>query len=59
MRLLLGIILGCALTVGSVYVADTMGSGSPTDRMVNWNVVAKHVDSVSAMARDGWKKIAG
>jgi hypothetical protein len=27
--------------------------------MVNWDVVAKSIDGVVALARDGWKKIAG
>jgi len=27
--------------------------------MVNWDVVAKNIDDITAAARDGWKKIAG
>jgi len=27
--------------------------------MVNWEVVAKNMDSVTTLARAGWKKIAG
>jgi hypothetical protein len=27
--------------------------------MVNWDVVAKNLDSVTALAREGWKKIVG
>jgi hypothetical protein len=56
MRLFFGIILGFALTIGGAYVADK-ATGAPT--MVNWDVVAKNVDSLTAMARDGWKKITG
>jgi hypothetical protein len=59
MRLLLGIILGCALTIGGAYVADSVGSDANARPMVNWDVVAKAVDNVTGMARDGWKKIAG
>jgi hypothetical protein len=55
MRLFLGIILGCALTIGGAYVAD-QASGQP---MVNWEVVGKNVNSLTGMARDGWKKITG
>lgn len=57
MRLILGIILGCAITVGVAYMGDaTAGSDG---KMVNWDVVAKRVDAVTALAREGWKKIAG
>jgi hypothetical protein len=58
MRLILGIIIGFALTVGGVYVADkTAGPG--TQPMVNWEVVEKNVSSLAALARDGWRKITG
>ena len=59
MRLLFGIILGFALTVGGVYVADQMSSRANARTMVNWDVVAKNVDEIAAMARDGWRRIAG
>ena len=57
MRLIVGIILGCALTVGGAYVADTMATAGA--KPVNWDVVAKNLDSVTTLARAGWKKIAG
>jgi len=56
MRLILGIIIGCALTIGGAYVADRSWNAHP---MVNWDVVGKNVDSLTAPARDGWKKITG
>ena len=58
MRLFMGLILGCALTIGGAYVVDTT-AGPTTRSMVNWDVVAKNIDGVIAMAKDGWKKIAG
>ena len=58
MRLLLGIILGAALTVGGAYVTDT-ASGAEAKPMVNWDVVAKNLDTVTTLAKEGWKKIAG
>src|SRR5262249_6710794 len=58
MRLLLGIILGAALTVGGAYITDT-ASGAEAKPMVNWDVVAKNVDHVTTLARAGWKRIAG
>jgi hypothetical protein len=59
MRLILGIIIGCALTVGGAYVADTVAAASAKPVMVNWDVVAKNWDSVTAFARESWKRIAG
>jgi hypothetical protein len=60
MRLFLGIIIGCAITVGAAYVTDAASSSGPdAKQMVNWDVVAKRVDSVTALAREGWKKITG
>jgi hypothetical protein len=58
MRLILGIILGCAITVGVARLVDATAS-SDDKQMVNWDVVAKRVDAVTALAREGWKKIAG
>ena len=60
MRLIIGIILGAALTIGGAYIADSMSGGSPAARpMVNWDVVAKNLDDVTTMAREGWRKLAG
>jgi hypothetical protein len=58
MRLILGIIIGFALTVGGAYVADkTAGPGDQP--MVNWEVVAKNVSTLAELARDGWRRITG
>jgi hypothetical protein len=59
MRLLFGIILGCALTVGGAYFVDHMASRANDRTMVNWDVVAKNVDEIATMARDGWRRITG
>ncbi len=63
MRLLLGMILGAALTVGAAYVSDTAtkspGSGIESRPMVNWDVVGKNFDSVTAMIKQGWNKLTG
>jgi hypothetical protein len=58
MRLILGIILGCAITVGVAYVSDS-STNSDGRQMVNWDVVAKRVDAVTTLAREGWKRITG
>jgi len=59
MRLIIGIILGCALTVGGAYTADTVSMATAQPVMVNWDVVAKNLDSVTTLARASWKRIAG
>jgi hypothetical protein len=59
MRLLFGIILGAALTVGVAYVSDTAKSGPDARPMVNWDVVAKNVDSLTVIIRHGWAKLTG
>ena len=59
MRLIIGIILGCALTVGGAYIADTVAAATAQPVMVNWDVVAKNLDSLTTLARASWKKIAG
>jgi hypothetical protein len=59
MRLLFGIILGFALTVGGVYVADQFSNRANARTMVNWDVVAKNVDGLTTMARDSWRRISG
>jgi hypothetical protein len=58
MRFFLGLIIGVALTIGGAYVVDN-SAGPGARPMVNWDVVAKTIDGVVALARDGWKKIAG
>lgn len=58
MRLFFGIILGVLLTIGAAYVADSAGAAGARP-LVNWDVVAKTMDGLTGMARDGWKKIAG
>jgi hypothetical protein len=60
MRVIFGIILGCALTVAGAYVADSMAApGAGAKPMVNWDVVGKNVESLTGWAKDGWKRIAG
>jgi hypothetical protein len=60
MRMLAGLIIGCALTVGGVFVADSLSLGRPGTRpMVNWDVVSGNVQVLMGLAKDGWKKISG
>jgi hypothetical protein len=46
MRLLIGIILGAALTIGAAYLHDTNARGDfgPSRTIVNWDVAAEVVE---------------
>jgi hypothetical protein len=57
MRLMFGIIVGASLTIGGAYIADAM-AGAEAKPIVNWSVVAQNIDTVTALARAGWKRIA-
>ena len=66
MRLLFGMVLGAALTVGLAYMHDSMyaplsASSSPSVSeprpMVNWDVVNTVTHRVSAAARTQWEKL--
>ena len=61
MRLILGMILGAALTIGGAYVSDTTSKSAGADQrpMVNWDVVARNVDSLTTMIKQGWAKLTG
>lgn len=59
MRLLFGMILGAALTVGIAYVSDTAKSGAEARPMVNWDVVGKNVEGLTVMIKQGWAKLTG
>ena len=59
MRLIFGIILGAALTIGGAYISDTASKGPDARPMVNWDVVAKNVDALTLMVKQGWAKLTG
>ena len=63
MRLLFGIILGVALTIGGAYITDTAfkPASSTVDQrpMVNWEVVGRNFDSLTTMIKQGWAKLTG
>ena len=58
MRLILGMILGAALTIGGTYVSDS-AKAPGAERMVNWEVVSRNVDSLTKMVKDGWARLTG
>jgi hypothetical protein len=66
MRLLLGIILGGALTVGGAYLYDSHNSlatgAAPADLqrpLVNWDVVGTKWRHLNERARAEWTRLAG
>jgi hypothetical protein len=59
MRLLFGMILGAALTVGAAYISDTAKSGPEVRPMVNWDVVGKNVETLTVMIKQGWARLTG
>ena len=59
MRFFLGLIIGAALTIGGAYLVDNMNSGPAARPMVNWDVVAKNVDTLTVMIKQGWARLTG
>jgi hypothetical protein len=59
MRVFFGMILGCALTIGTAYTFDR-ATGDPTVRpVVNWDVVSQNWDNFATRARAEWNRVAG
>jgi hypothetical protein len=66
MRVLLGIVLGCGLTVGSAYLYDSHNAMAAANAraavqrpLVNWDVVGSKWQELTARARAEWKRLAG
>jgi len=61
MRILIGLILGCLLTVGAAWIhdrdIDPAVSGAETRRMVNWDVVDQNVQQLTAGLRGEWDRL--
>jgi hypothetical protein len=65
MREFLGMILGCLLTIGIVYLHDVRASstvassttGVETRQIVNWDVAQANWNKVTANAKQGWAKL--
>jgi hypothetical protein len=68
MRLLFGMILGAAATVGLAYVHDSMYASVSTEPpaassearpMVNWDVANAFARRASSAAREQWDRLTG
>ena len=64
MRMFMGMILGCLLTVGVVYMHDSMaaspvadGTAAATRPIVNWDVAASEWGQVKETVRTAWLKL--
>lgn len=64
MRLLVGIILGVALTIGAAYVYDSRqtseaanGVAGVSRTLVNWDVLNTELDHLGARARAEWNRL--
>jgi hypothetical protein len=69
MRVLFGIILGVALTVGAAFIADSWGTDRSTTngsnstavehrQMVNWDVVGDNMRVARERMRETWTRIS-
>jgi hypothetical protein len=66
MRFVLGILVGIALTIGAAYMLDRTGTseaaaGPAAERqqMVNWDVVSRNWEELSARIRQEWSRLTG
>lgn len=57
MRMLMGLIVGVVLTVGTAWWAD-QGAGPGEPRMVNWDIVAQRTHEARVRLQDGWNHLA-
>jgi hypothetical protein len=65
MRTILGMILGCLLTITAAYIRDsTVTSTAPngtststSDTIVNWNVAARDWGHIKETAHTAWLKL--
>ncbi len=69
MRMLFGIILGAALTIGAAFIVDTWKTGPAITtgsasaivehrQMVNWDVVGDNMRIARERMREAWTKIS-
>ncbi|MCC6948231.1 MAG: hypothetical protein IT539_10740 [Bradyrhizobiaceae bacterium] len=63
MRLLFGIVLGAALTVGAAYYHDTTyispSSAEPVRPIVNWDVAAEVAGKAADALRNQFERLIG
>jgi hypothetical protein len=64
MNLLVGIIVGILLTIGTVFITDAFATPDVTSdtcskQIVNWDVAKERLHSTSDSIRVGWDRLTG
>lgn len=59
MRLLFGMVLGAALTVGAAYLVDSSAGAGDGPKIVNWTVAGDRVNELAGTAQDRIHKLFG
>ena len=62
MNLLLGIIVGVLLTIGTAFVADAFTTGEVTSetcskQIVNWDIAKERLHETTASIETGWGRL--
>lgn len=62
MNLLLGIIIGVLLTIGTVFIADAFVTAEVTSetcskQIVNWDIAKERLHEFTASIRVGWDRL--
>jgi capsular polysaccharide biosynthesis protein len=62
MNLLLGIILGVMLTIGTAFMADALTTADATsqtcsDQIVNWDIAKERLHETTASIETGWNRL--
>jgi hypothetical protein len=59
MRTILGMIVGCLLTIGAAYIHDAAApstTAGTSEKLVNWDVAAREWGYIKATAHTAWEK---
>jgi len=64
MNLLLGLILGVLLTIGTAFVADAFSASEVTTdtcskQIVNWDIAKERLHETTATVATGWERRKG
>jgi hypothetical protein len=64
MNLLLGLILGVLLTIGTAFVTDAFSASEVTTdtcskQIVNWDIAKERLHETTATIATGWERLKG
>jgi hypothetical protein len=61
MNLLLGLVIGVLLTIGTTFIADAFTAGEVTEtcskQIVNWDVAKERLHDSTASIQTGWDRL--